>query len=305
MYLWNETLEYDNRTWSIDSIKNWASNHVHRVALWMTPSGFKSISLSHYFKDGPVLLFFTPRNLIKQSTDAMEMMRQIGMEYYNCHGDEWIREMVREYLPTQRQDHVDQLKALQRHCQDYTTTMKSSHRKPISITFVNLMNGSSQLNVNDRIEDICQVEPDSIFTKQVVDRIAPTGQCEKESCGAESRQSASLKWRECSMVTNTLDRKAPLHLQKMAKRRLCELLAIDSANSVHSFLGTKSFDVDMLQGIEGLGCKSGNSSLTLLLMDSSIFHVFAERLGLDILNTKKNSGVIIVDPKVIKLFIYD
>lgn len=100
------------------------------------------------------------------------------------------------------------------------------------------------------------------------------------------------------MLRNDLDRRAPLNLEKLAMRRQCELLFIDSENSVHSFIGPKPFEGAMLQGIEGLGCQGGNRSLTLLLMDSTLFHVFSERLGVDILTTERKSGVIIVDPKV-------
>lgn len=119
------------------------------------------------------------------------------------------------------------------------------------------------------------------------------GQCEKESC-------APLKGprlRETSMLKSDYDRRSPENLHKQMMRRKCESLFIDSEQAVHSFLGQKPFEVGQLQGIEAMGC-TGNRSLTMLLMDSSIYHVFAERLGVDILTRKRRSGVLIVNPEV-------
>lgn len=305
MYLWNETIEYENKTWSTAGIESWSLQHVHRVALWMTPTGYKSMTMSSFFKNGPVLLFFTPRNMLKESTDAMEMMRQIGMEYYNCQRDEWIREMVREYLPEQRRQHQEELKRLRNYCQGVMSSMVTL-RRPVSVTFANLINGSSQqqqqnhqqqqqLHLNERISDICQLDHSSeSFFGGVQGEFEEEAHCEKESCG---QFKGNRKLRETSMLRSEFDRRSPENLFKQMMRRKCESLFIDTDQAVNSFLGQKPFEVEQLQGIEAMGC-TGNRSLTMLLMDSSIYHVFAERLGVDILTKKRRSGVLIVDPEV-------
>lgn len=308
MYLWNETIEYDNNTWTSSAIENWSMQTVHRVTLWMSPSGYKSMSLASFFKNGPVLLFFTPRNMLKESTDAVEMLRQIGMEYYNCNKDAWIREMVREYLPQQRVEHQEELQRLKVQCQEFVGARLSSARKSVSsVTFVHLMNGS-QLSANERIEDICQLESDSVFSATARRSSMTDGHCvpraesDREECvetaSAKSNKATKVNpLRETSMLRSAFDRRSPENLVKQKLRRRCELMFIDEEQvSQNSFLGQTPFSVAQLQDIEGMGC-SGNKSLTMLLMDSSIYHVFAERLGVDVSTAKRQSVVFIVDPE--------
>lgn len=287
MYLWNETVQYENSTWTTTGIESWALQTVHRVALWMSPSGVKSLSMATFFKNGPVLLFFTPRNMLKESTDAVEMLRQIGMEYYNCHGDEWIREMVREYLPLQRRAHEEELRRLRAHCQG-----SRAFRSPVSVTFGSLlMNGSSSPG-----EDICLEGGDSVFGHH--NHFRKEESCQSATDCIRDNAPPKMHFRETSMLQNPLDPRSPVNLERQRQRRKCELLSIDTEQATqHSFLGQKPFHLDQLQGIEGMGC-SGNRSLTLMLMDSSLYHVFAERLGVDVLAAKRRSAVLIVDPEV-------
>lgn len=311
MYLWNETIEYDNKSWTTTTIENWVTKTVHRVTLWMSPSGFKSLSLSTFFKHGPVLVFFTPRNMLSESTDAEEMMRQLGMEYYNCNRDTWIQEMVREYFPAQRKEHQEELRQLRLDCQGFAIAARMSGgqgQHPVSVTFANLLNGS-QFSASERIEDICQLESagDSMYGELARNRGATRGeQCVRDGC-TEGGTKGGSRFRETSMLRGDFDPRAPVNLAKQALRRKCELMHIEAtptneiampgSMSSSSFLGQKPFEADHLQGIEAMGC-AGNKSLTMLLMDSNIYHVFAERLGVDILATKRKSAVFIIDPEV-------
>lgn len=103
MYLWNETIEYSgNSSWTQTLINTWIVEHIQQVSLWLAPPGTKSSSLAPYLKQGPILLLFTHRNLYSDSIDGYNMLRQIGLEYYNCPQDEWINEMARDYIPHQR-----------------------------------------------------------------------------------------------------------------------------------------------------------------------------------------------------------
>lgn len=103
MYLWNETIEYSgNSSWTRTLVNTWIVKHIQQVSLWLSPPGKKSTTLAPYFKQGPILLFFTHRNLYSKFNDAYNMIRQIGLEYYNCPQDEWIKEMARIYIPQQR-----------------------------------------------------------------------------------------------------------------------------------------------------------------------------------------------------------
>lgn len=75
MYLWNETLEYHNSTWSKNTLNNWAMNKMHQVSSWITPPGIKSTSFAPYLRRGPTFVLFTPRNLHQDFSDAYTMVR--------------------------------------------------------------------------------------------------------------------------------------------------------------------------------------------------------------------------------------
>ena len=85
-----------NSSWTTNLLSKWINDHIQQVSLW------KTSSLAPYFKIGPVLLLFTPRNLYLESLDAYMMLRQIGMEYYNCNKDNWVQEMAKSYLVERR-----------------------------------------------------------------------------------------------------------------------------------------------------------------------------------------------------------
>jgi hypothetical protein len=65
---------HGNSTWRQDDLIKWVSENVHQVSLWLSPTGTKSTALAPYLKQGPVLLFFTPRNFYTDSSDAYEMV---------------------------------------------------------------------------------------------------------------------------------------------------------------------------------------------------------------------------------------
>lgn len=103
MYLWNETIEFRSKDgWNRIDITKWILDHMQQVSLWLAPPGHKSSSLSPYLKQGPVLLLFTPRNLFANLIDGYGLLRQLGLEYYNCAKDDWILEMATDYIPYQR-----------------------------------------------------------------------------------------------------------------------------------------------------------------------------------------------------------
>lgn len=205
--------------------------------------------------------------------------------------------MVHEYLPEQRRLHQEELNELRTVCQQFPTaaTMRS-FQKPLSITFASLLNGSSSQLSRERhlVEDICQ--PDSVFGKE-----GNGAHCQRKECeDVLEGEPQKTQFRQISLINSEWDHRSPARLAKNLLRRKCELQFIDTEQSAqHSFLGPDPFNKEQLHGIEGFGCDS-NRSLTMMLMDSSIYHVFAERLGVDILRMPTKSAVFIVDPEVSK-----
>lgn len=74
MYLWNDTLEYDSRTWKPSLLMQWISTNMYTVSAWASPSGSKSTQLRSFVNKGPVLILFTPRNLYDEANDAYAMV---------------------------------------------------------------------------------------------------------------------------------------------------------------------------------------------------------------------------------------
>lgn len=96
------------------------------------------------------------------------------------------------------------------------------------------------------------------------------------------------------------DPKSSLNLQRKWKQYKCQLARL--AEKIQSPIFSPSlFSSKPLASKEvnltGLACRS-NSSLTLIALDSLIYHQFAERLGIDILNKKDKTAVVILNEKL-------
>ncbi|XP_014234025.1 thioredoxin domain-containing protein 11 [Trichogramma pretiosum] len=95
LLMWNETLFYpDTSKWTSDNINNWISSSLHRVVTWIQPPGSKSLTFAPYLWDGPVLFLFTPRNPLHFDNDNYNLLREIGLQYYDCVGNPQINDTV-------------------------------------------------------------------------------------------------------------------------------------------------------------------------------------------------------------------
>lgn len=75
LYLWNQTLEYEETVWRTKSILSWIQKKLYKSAYWITPPGMRSKVFDAFTKNGPMLLLFTPRNLYDTTNDAYSMVR--------------------------------------------------------------------------------------------------------------------------------------------------------------------------------------------------------------------------------------
>ncbi|KAJ8665286.1 hypothetical protein QAD02_006948 [Eretmocerus hayati] len=95
LLMWNETLFYpDNGEWTADGLFNWMNNAVHRVVTWLQPPGSKSSTLASYFWEGPVLFMFTPRNPLHLESDNYNLLREIGLSYFDCSENAQVEELI-------------------------------------------------------------------------------------------------------------------------------------------------------------------------------------------------------------------
>ncbi|KAL7040409.1 hypothetical protein ACKWTF_000376 [Chironomus riparius] len=298
-YLWNETLEYNgNITWMSKDITKWIQENIQQVSLYLSPPGIKSSSLAPYMKQGPILLLFTPRNLYLDFSDSYVMLRQIGMEYYNCKDDDWVHEVARDYLLHKRIQNREKLKELQKQCYKQihmyyqsNEPMISKCNKPMtsSVSYLSVLNASKNLD-SKKLSNFCELnEPMSSKCECLSDScIEPSHNMytyESNSFALNSKYSTS-------MLDNKNDEKSPEAINKYNLRRDCQMIRLAEERSEIQFIDDK--DTTPLKLISGLGCKS-NKTFTLISMDSVSFHTFAERLGVDILELENKTAAMIMD----------
>lgn len=83
LYLWNETIEYDNTLWKPSLLHNWMMAKTQKVTYWLSPPGTRSKVFEAFVRRGPVLILFTPRNLYEFSNDAYAMVIAIDLFYHD------------------------------------------------------------------------------------------------------------------------------------------------------------------------------------------------------------------------------
>lgn len=316
-----------NTSWTTPEITAWINKHIQVVSMWIAPPGSsKSSSLAPYFAQGPVLLLFSPRSLYgPSSSDAYMMLRQLGMQYYNCRGDLWVQEMATKYIAEQRRVSAQVYGELREECnamlkrhpaqeEEDAVTAKDgcSKSSAISVSFVSVLNsskfaeGKQKPNVADQ-NGYCDIECDAKFFECGGGVGEDRGGCAAARAkrkhsglygeGARNNGEENAK-PVSSMLDAEQDYRGPKLLRKFNSRRQCELLRLNEMDNSEVFFNESEDDAAVyLDLVKGLSCKY-NKTLTFLGMDSSLYHAFAERLGVDVLNEPNQSVAIIVDHEV-------
>lgn len=304
-YLWNETIEYfGNATWTSKEINKWVNDHLQQVSLNLSPPGTKTSTLSPYLKQGPVLILFTPRNFYTDLSDSYVMLQQIGMEYYNCEGDNWVQEMAREYLFERRKENRANYEKLHRECRDHfqqsyqPDEAKRDCDSLVSVSIANLINSSKNFEGKfknapsfcgaSKDTGVCGCQSELSFNKQSV----------KYSYKANKKENKF----QTSMLDNEDDDRSPESIDKYNFRRKCEMLMLSERKSKILFMSDD--EPAALELVSGLACKS-NKTFTLIAIDSVNFHTFAERLGIDILEVENKTTAIIMDQETESTYLLD
>uniref|UniRef100_A0A1Q3FF51 Putative conserved plasma membrane protein n=1 Tax=Culex tarsalis TaxID=7177 RepID=A0A1Q3FF51_CULTA len=326
LYLWNETIQYHgNTSWTTPEVTAWINKHIQVVSMWIAPPGSsKSASLAPYFAQGPVLFLFSPRSLYGPSSDAYMMLRQLGMQYYNCRGDLWVQEMATKYIAEQRRVSAELYGQLREECnamlkrhpaqdgEDEAAAAKEhgcGKSSAISVSFVSVLNsskfaeGKQKQNVADQ-NGYCDIECDARFFEcggVAEDRggcaVARAKRKHSGLYGEGGRSDEETRKPVSSMLNAEQDYRGPKLLRRFHARRECELLRLNEMDHSEVFFREKENEDDVgayLDLVKGLSCKY-NKTLTFLGMDSALYHAFAERLGVDVLNEPNQSVAIIVD----------
>uniref|UniRef100_A0A2M4A3I6 Putative thioredoxin/protein disulfide isomerase n=1 Tax=Anopheles triannulatus TaxID=58253 RepID=A0A2M4A3I6_9DIPT len=322
-------------SWAPQDMVSWIHKQLQVVSMWIAPPGStKSATIAPGLEQGPVLFLFTPRSLYTEfddSTDAYMMLRQLSMQYYNCGEDNWVKEMAQEYIADQRVLGSERYFYKQQECErilgrhpaqeddtDPTRTgrgRREAFKSTVSVSFVNVLNSSKFVDgrkhggKGDRSDGYCEAVP------------APRGDdgsC-SDSCGTFGpERKPSLRWtgrpeeqEECfakmpstqsepvqsSRIDATNDYRGPLLLTKQYLRHQCELMRLAENDGTYRFFpeaGERNATNAALDTISGLACKH-NKTLTFFSMDSTLYHAFAERLGIDVLQEPNRTVAFIVD----------
>ncbi|XP_058448387.1 thioredoxin domain-containing protein 11 [Malaya genurostris] len=332
LYLWNETMEFSgNNSWTTLELTTWISKHIQVVSMWIAPPGAtKSSSLAPYFNQGPVLFYFTPRSLYGTSSDAYMLLRQLGMQYYNCRDDIWVEEMAKRYITEQRRVYAETYVQFKKKCEIMLRRHRSQESEDISegkdgcgsdskstiaVSFVNVLNSSKFTEGRQKgrslgggPSDYCEIgrtKCDERFYEcpvvmvedsvDVTDNSCAKGKRKHSSFLASHKHDSQTKKHVTSMLDSDQDYRGTKLLRKDYLRRQCEFLKISELDNNEIFFQNPSSQEDSyVDLIRGLSCKY-NKTLTFLGMDSALYHAFAERLGVDVLNKPNRSVVMIVD----------
>lgn len=178
------------------------------------------------------------------------MLRQIGMEYYNCNKDNWVQEMAKSYLVQRRKENLNYYKSLRKECgnimnsygQRITSPVKRKCTKSISISYTAVLNSSKNMESRQAnlLSNVCEVNEklfpdncgcDSLKTDRLdsycVVPTFPTLKNREKFTGEDE-----VEYRT-SMLTSELDQRSAESLKRIHLKRKCELLYL-SDNSYKS-----------------------------------------------------------------------
>lgn len=285
-YMWNETLQYyGNHSWSSRNIVKWITENLHQVTIQVSPPGSKAFSLTPFLAQGPLFILSTPRNFYWDS-DIMIMLKQIGMEYYNCEGDNWVQEMARDYLFERRMKNRQDYKTIQKECEltflhnDRSNNAKSRCVASVSVSVSNELNTSKNVGVPEFCEVLKKTDSCGFYHKKKT-RLSHQNDSEKQN---------SFK---TSMLDDSDSDASPEAILKYNFQKQCEMLKQAEKNRKVLFIDEYE-DVSPLQLVSGLACKA-NKTISFITIDSSLFHTFSERLGVDVLELENQTSAMIVD----------
>ena len=125
-----------------DNLLNWLSNSIHKAALWLQPPGIKSLTISTYLRDGPVIFLFTPRNPLHQSNYNYNLMKEVALEYYSLE-DHWGTKNLAKRLKEHNRNAVSRHREYSKKCYDILNENKIQQSSPsLSVSVQQWINDS-------------------------------------------------------------------------------------------------------------------------------------------------------------------
>lgn len=321
LYQWNGTVEHDFATQP--RMQAWLDQNMLRVSKWLQPPGTKASTMAP-LRRGPVLMLFTPRNAVASApgaNDAYDMLRQVALDYNNCVSvnQPWIAEMSRVYITHVRDENRRAHAEFVAECVRLREAAETAARMEAkclaaggndgsdgsvrqqhvaSIVFGNIVN-SSKLPSGSGSLSRCTIGPRNVDDICDADGQQTCGQREHvESCSAQRGFAETPVPPTTSMLDADADERSPVNLRRHETRKMCELHV--AGEQLADYPRVQFFDVanwTQFDRVAELGC-ARNRTLSFVAVDSALYHVFAERLGVDVLAQVDRTVAVIVDHEV-------
>lgn len=283
LYLWNETLIYPaDNVFRTRSMTHWLSNHMHQVTMWLAPSGSKSQHLSS-FMQGPTMILFTPQNPLMNQMDYYIALKQAALEYFSCNDTipsppaakihSHRLNLRKTYSETQSRCNFNQKLHLHQPTISYTPNLFFNSTNVVDCKSKQSQSSQCEANLPNQCLKYCHVNSQS-HTQS------------KPACQQELNQYVT------SLHSVERDRYTTKNLLRLQEELQCSLAHFRKLYHPAFFTSPNADSTS----IEGLACAS-NGSLTMLAMDSLMYHHFAESLGVDVLKAKRKTALVIVNPK--------
>lgn len=330
VFSWNETLiyPYPLDSWTSDGISQWLTKHIQQATAWAQPPGVKSLTLSSYFKRGPVLALFTPRNPLLRHVYYYNLLREVAFSFYNCDNSEWVNELTDAVQVVRPRIQYHYRKLLQS-CASWarlineragvTQVYSSKPDRVDSLLNFNNISLPCKLPVEEPLlpprsgfdygycglldygTDI-PIEDKELPEEPMFSRFFYYIGLKKKKSSPQRIDIQKLQKMNSAMFNGLTSQLTGLgdplwaqELEQWAKLERCRQLRHARLLDKPFFPAEKEVD-DKKAGIKGLRC-TGNKSLAFLAFDSLQLHHFAERLGVDVLSRKDKTVALIVDPE--------
>lgn len=238
-------------------------------------------------------------------------LRQLGLEYNNCESvnQSWIRDMSRVYITGVRNQNHHDFQQFSSACDRIIADAKRAQSAALQCAFRSSphttslhhsVSLSSHINSSKLPVDFCQIGPRNLGESSYADD-------EYASCSAMPRECGKLDATpslESSMSFEDDDPRSARNLMNRSMRKRCQILSSGRRGDLHpqvEFFETVDH-LEQFERIAGLGCNV-NRSLGFVALDSTLYHVFAERLGVDVLAKSDQTAAVIVDHEVEFVFL--
>ncbi|XP_044758505.1 thioredoxin domain-containing protein 11 [Coccinella septempunctata] len=293
IYNWNETLIYPESEWEVEPIFNWIMKNVQYATRWISPSGSKSMSLSHYLQPGPALILFTPRNPIVIHNDFYSMLKEIAYDYNFC-GDNFNIKSAEFALKWYRRDkYLQQLKLIEGCRLKKFKIKRITSTKLWSNTTVCFENKYDTENVQQNEDSM--IDYYGSMKHLCAHFLKDLDRDQNESIEHNTAKIGNILYKT-SKWSDVSDYRSPENLRNYLSRETCRLFQI--AQDYQPLHFSKEL-YDYVEGfnITGFKCNT-NKTLNFIAMDSLYYHHYAEKLGVDLFQRPNKTALVILDDKM-------